>query len=134
MSSLRSEDEKNKLREHAVALMSGNDKVRIAPAETTGENDFKYEQWPNVCAVVVDKGSGRGYAQITGGGEEVHAIYTGRGETGYALANISHGQSCMLHHSFLCLFHNKFDEGLAHLARNLDRRLFVDIVRYPDHK
>ncbi|EKV04223.1 hypothetical protein PDIG_90870 [Penicillium digitatum PHI26] len=91
MSSLRSEDEKNKLREHAVALMSGNDKVRIAPAETTGENDFKYEQWPNVCAVVVDKGSGRGYAQITGGGEEVHAVYTGRGETGYALANISHG-------------------------------------------
>ncbi|QQK48047.1 hypothetical protein Pdw03_5682 [Penicillium digitatum] len=134
MSSLRSEDEKNKLREHAVALMSGNDKVRIAPAETTGENDFKYEQWPNVCAVVVDKGSGRGYAQITGGGEEVHAVYTGRGETGYALANISHGQSCMLHQSFLCLFHNKFDEGLTHLARNLDRRLFVDIVRYPDHK
>ncbi|KAJ6050936.1 uncharacterized protein N7446_005564, partial [Penicillium canescens] len=99
MSAFRSENDKNNLREHALALVHiplflfsfslGNDKVRIAPAETTGENDFKYEQWPNVCAVVVDKGSGRGYAQITGGGEEVHAIYTGRGETGYVLANIS---------------------------------------------
>ncbi|KAJ5155651.1 hypothetical protein N7492_008454 [Penicillium capsulatum] len=97
MSSCRSEDDKNNLREHAVALMSGNDKVRIAPEETTGEDDFKYEQWPNVCAVVVDKGSGRGYAQITGGGKEVQIIYTGRGETGYVLANISHGQSCMLY-------------------------------------
>ncbi|KAJ5094675.1 hypothetical protein N7456_010536 [Penicillium angulare] len=77
--------------------MSGNDKVRIASSETTGEHDFKYEEWPNVCAVLVDKSSGLGYAQITGGGKEVQIMYTGRGETGYVLANISSGQSCMLY-------------------------------------
>lgn len=97
MGPVRSEDDKRNLREHAKILISGNDRVQLAPEETTGENDFKYEQFPDVSAVVVDKGSGIGYAQITGGGKEVQAIYTGRGETGYILVNISEGQSCMLY-------------------------------------
>jgi hypothetical protein len=34
--------------------------------ETTGEDDFKYEKWPNMCAVVGDKGSRLGYALVSG--------------------------------------------------------------------
>lgn len=97
MGPVRTEDDKRNLREHAKTLISGNDRLQLAAEETTGENDFKYEQYPDVFAVVVDKGSGLGYAQITGGGKDVHAIYTGRGETGYILVNISAGQSCMLY-------------------------------------
>lgn len=84
--------------------MSGNDKVRIAPEETTGENDFKNEQWPNVCAVVVDRGSGGGFVQIVGGGQDAHIIETGSGDPRYALANISPGQSCMLYGNPTVLF------------------------------
>jgi hypothetical protein len=72
-------------------------KVRLADEETTGEDDFKFEESPNVCAVVVDKGSGRGYAQITGGGRKTEIFYTGRGETGFVFAEITTGQSCMLY-------------------------------------
>jgi hypothetical protein len=97
MSSSRREEDKRKLRENAMMLLSDYKNVRIAPDETTGENDFKNEQAPNVCAVVVDKNSGFGYAQITGGGKEPKIIYTGRGETGYQLADISTGQTCMLY-------------------------------------
>lgn len=78
-------------------LISGNDKVELAPDETTGQHDFKYEQSPNVCGVVVDEGSGFGYAQITGGGKDTKIIYTGRGETGYQQADISEDQTCMLY-------------------------------------
>ncbi|KAH1893074.1 hypothetical protein KXV57_003450, partial [Aspergillus fumigatus] len=93
----RNEDEKRKLREHALNLISGKANLRLAPDETTGENDFKYEQWPKVCGVVVDKGSGYGYVQIsTVGGKdtEINKIHTGRqGDRGYVFAEISTGQS-----------------------------------------
>lgn len=77
--------------------IAGDDNVEIAPEETTGEHDFKYEQSPNVCAVVVDKNSGRGYAQITGGGKDTEIIYTGRGDTGFVMVDITSGQTCMLY-------------------------------------
>ena len=41
--------------------IAGHDEVEIDPEETTGEDDFKHEQSPNVCSVVVDKNSGRGF-------------------------------------------------------------------------
>ena len=37
--------------------ISGKDNVQFVPVETTGENDFRYKQSPNVCVIVVDKGS-----------------------------------------------------------------------------
>ncbi|KKK13384.1 hypothetical protein P175DRAFT_0560490 [Aspergillus ochraceoroseus IBT 24754] len=97
MSASRSDEDKRRLRDNAMMLLSGYEKVQIAPDETTGEDDFKYADAPAVCAVVVDKGSGVGYAQITGGGKKPDIVYTGRGETGYKLAHISTGQTCMLY-------------------------------------
>lgn len=44
----------------------------------------------------MDKSSGRGYAQITGGEKEPQMLYTGNG-TGYEKADILPGQSCMLY-------------------------------------
>ncbi|KAB8259940.1 hypothetical protein BDV32DRAFT_123687 [Aspergillus pseudonomiae] len=97
MSSIRTKQDKRKLFENATMLISDNENVQLASDEVTGENDFKYERSPNVCAVVVDEGSGFGYAQITGGGKDPTIIYIGRGTTGYKWAEISVGQSCMLY-------------------------------------
>jgi hypothetical protein len=33
------------------------DNVRLG-VEETGKDDLKYEKWPNVCTMVVNKGSG----------------------------------------------------------------------------
>jgi len=93
----RSADDKKRLREHAALLISGDETIQLAPDETTGENDFKYKRSPDVCGVVVDKGSGSGYAQITGEGKETQIFYTGREHTGFAKADILPGQSCMLY-------------------------------------
>ena len=71
--------------------------MELAPDETTGENDFKYEKAPKVCAVVVDKNSGFGHAQISGGGKKTVIVYTGRGEKDIVWADITSGQSCMLY-------------------------------------
>ncbi|OJD20177.1 hypothetical protein ACJ73_08491 [Blastomyces percursus] len=93
----RSERDKKLLKETAKDMIAGDDGVELALEETTGEEDFKYEKSPNVCGVVVDKGSGLGYAQITGGGKEPRIIYTGRGESGCVKAEILAGQTCMLY-------------------------------------
>jgi len=93
----RSEHDKERLKEMAKKLIAEKDDVEIAADETTGENDFKYEKSPKVCAVVVDKNSGRGFAQITGGGKPTEIIHTGRGESGFIKVDIMAGQSCMLY-------------------------------------
>jgi len=93
----RNERDKQVLKEKAKDLTSGNSNVELFHDETTGANDFKYEEFPNVCGVVVDLNSGQGYAQITGGGKATEAFYTGRGETGFIMAEISSGQTCMLY-------------------------------------
>ncbi|KAB8244556.1 hypothetical protein BDV35DRAFT_287190 [Aspergillus flavus] len=97
MGSMRTDHDKKKLRENATMLISNDENVQLAHDEITGENDFKYERSPNVCAVVVDEGSDFGYAQITGGGREPIIVYTGRGTTGYKRVEISDGQTCMLY-------------------------------------
>jgi hypothetical protein len=71
--------------------------MRLAPDETTGEDDFKYERAPTVCGVVVELSSGFGWAQISGGGGKVEIVKTGRGETGFKIVDITDGQSCMLY-------------------------------------
>ncbi|KAK4073567.1 hypothetical protein Purlil1_13009 [Purpureocillium lilacinum] len=78
--------------------ISGRSDLRIASEETTGENDFTYKQWPEVVGVMVDKGSDRGFVQISGEeGSEIVRIHTGRGENDCVFASVSEGQSCMLY-------------------------------------
>ena len=77
--------------------ISGKDNVQLMPVETTGENDFRYEQSPNVCTVMVDKDSKHGFIQITGGGKSIKKVNTGRGDKGFTLVEISTGQTCMLY-------------------------------------
>jgi len=93
----RSESDKRRLKENAKELFASNVNVEADSDETAGANDFKYEEFPNVCAVVVDLGSGQGFVRITGGGKETETFYTGRGEQGFVSANISSGQTCMLY-------------------------------------
>ena len=45
---------------------------------------------------MVDKSSGFGYAQITSGGKGTEIIYTGRGDTGFAMADITSGQKYVI--------------------------------------
>ena len=71
--------------------------VLIDTDETTGANDFKYEKWPNVCGVVVDKSSGSGFVQVTGGGKPLQRADTGDGATGFPKLDIQKGQTCMLY-------------------------------------
>lgn len=71
--------------------------IIIDEDETNGKDDFKSERAPDVCAVVVDKGSGKGFVQITGGDKDTKIIYTGRGDTACERADISTGQTCMLY-------------------------------------
>ena len=73
------------------------DDVRLAPDETTGADDFKYEKYPNVRGVVVDRSSGSGWVQISGGGKPTTKITTGPRESGFQFAAIPDGQSCMLY-------------------------------------
>lgn len=84
--------------------ISGRIGVQLAAEETTGQNDFKYETHPNVCGVVVDKGSERGFVQVSGGDRETTRVNTGRGEEGFSFLEISEGQSCMLYGQPTVLF------------------------------
>ena len=77
--------------------MANEQTVEVDTNETTGENDFKYEKFPNVCAVVVDKRSGSGFVQITGGNRDTEIVHTGPGESGFVKIDILDGQSCMLY-------------------------------------
>ena len=65
--------------------------------ENTGKGAFKYERGPNVCAVVIDKNSGSGFVQITGGGFADQVIKTGPQETGFNMAEIQSEQTCMIY-------------------------------------
>lgn len=72
--------------------------LQLTPHETTGDNDFKYKQWPEIVSVMVDEGSGRGFVQILGDeGGEIVRIYTGRGDIECVFASVSEGQSYMLY-------------------------------------
>lgn len=93
----RNESDKKRLKDKAEELVASKDEVEIDPNETTGEDDFKYERSPNVCAVVVDKSSGRGFVQITGAGKPREIVHTGDGESGFAMIEILAGRSCMLY-------------------------------------
>ena len=68
----------------------------LAPDETTGEEDYKFERAPDVCAVVVEQSSGYGWVQISGGGK-VEIVRTGQGGKEFVIVDIAVGQSCMLY-------------------------------------
>lgn len=72
----------------AVQIAESPDSL-LAAEETTGEDDFKFKQSPEVCAVIIDKESGRGFAQISGGVHATKIVQTGLGETGQVMVEIS---------------------------------------------
>lgn len=88
---------KKAFREAAEKLVAGSPDSLLTDEETTGEDDFKFKQSPEVCAVIIDKESGRGFAQITGGAHSTKIVQTGLGETGQVMVEISADQSCMLY-------------------------------------
>ncbi|KIV94120.1 hypothetical protein PV10_05269 [Exophiala mesophila] len=93
----RKDTDKKRLKEKAQDLVRDRADVVVDPDETTGEDNFIYEKWPDVCGVVVDKGSENGFVQITGGGKPAQRINTGDGASGFAKIDIHNGQSCMLY-------------------------------------
>ena len=72
---------------------------------TTGDGNFR--EWPEVSAVVIDIGSGRGFVTIAGGGE-ILIISTGdspvAGQPEFVLHHIQEGQSCIVHGSATVIF------------------------------
>jgi hypothetical protein len=70
--------------------------VYLASDETTGENDFRFERAPNVCAVVIERGTGSGWVQIIGGGK-TEIVRTNCEDKEFVIVDIAAGQSCMLY-------------------------------------
>ncbi|RYO79255.1 hypothetical protein DL763_009349 [Monosporascus cannonballus] len=94
----RTSQDKENLRDAAQKEVNARGDIKLDEDETTGEDDFKYRQHPDVVGVVVDKGSGRGFVQISGQVEgDTVRISTGRGRIGYEYRDILEGQSCMLY-------------------------------------
>ena len=69
--------------------------------ETTGQSDyFKFETSLNACGVVIDKSSGYGYVQVSGGVNATTKIATGqmkKNEEKYVYVEILNEQTCMLY-------------------------------------
>ncbi|KAF2845020.1 hypothetical protein T440DRAFT_511851 [Plenodomus tracheiphilus IPT5] len=129
---VRGTQEQETLRSKAKELVSGKEGIKLADEETTGQNDFKYRKYPSVCGVVVDKGSDRGFVQVSGGNEETKRVDTGRGDTGFTFVEISEGQTCMLYGeptaiSPPCTLNRMFNKKLAHFARYLNRWTLMGI-------
>jgi hypothetical protein len=102
----RGELEKNALRNHALELVKefGRTDIRVAADETTGtgqENDFKYMMYPKVQGVVVDKLSGFGLVQVSGGNGVTTKINTverdGSEGNHFVYVGLSKDQTCMLY-------------------------------------
>ncbi|KAH6675894.1 hypothetical protein B0J14DRAFT_652731 [Halenospora varia] len=94
-------DNKKALRAMAKQIIEGKeDQYKIDRDTTTGKDEgddaFPYEEAPNVCWVVIDKNSGSGYIQISGGGIEARIIQTGPEESGLEQAEIYQDQACMI--------------------------------------
>ncbi|KFY50858.1 hypothetical protein V495_00053 [Pseudogymnoascus sp. VKM F-4514 (FW-929)] len=96
----RSNHDKVRLKNKAEELTTGQS-VDIEADETTGEdsgdNAFRWRVGPDVCGVVVDRNSGRGFVQITGSGLKDQVIQTGPEESGFTMAGIASGQTCMIY-------------------------------------
>lgn len=71
----------------------------VTTGTDSGEGAFLSETAPDVCKVVIDKGSKRGYVEITGGGLQAAFVRTSPEETGYAVVALQDGQRCMIYGS-----------------------------------
>jgi len=70
----------------------------ITTGADTGEGAFISETAPNVHKAVIDKGSGRGYVEITGGGLAPYWVRTSPDGSGIEVVELKHaGQTCMIH-------------------------------------
>ncbi|KAK4170792.1 hypothetical protein QBC36DRAFT_120906 [Triangularia setosa] len=93
----RSDSAKQRLKKEAEQKIAGMDGVQLAPDETTAAGDLKYQRFPNVRGVVVDRSSETGYVQISSRDNGITKITTGPGESGFQYEPILEGQSCMLY-------------------------------------
>ncbi|KAH8650332.1 hypothetical protein BGZ60DRAFT_437099 [Tricladium varicosporioides] len=94
-------DNKKALRAKAKQIIhSQEDQYKIDRDLTIGKDEgddaFPYEEAPNVRWVVIDKNSGSGYIQISGGGREARIITTGPKESGVEYEEIHEDQACMI--------------------------------------
>jgi hypothetical protein len=74
----------------------------LASDETTNENGtFKYRKNPDVCGVVIDKGSDGGFVQISGGNKATTRVDTGQNDVKdgerFVYVDILSEQTCMLY-------------------------------------
>jgi nucleoside-triphosphatase THEP1 len=71
----------------------------VTTGTDSGEGAFKSEATPDICKVVVEKGSKRGYVEITGGGLQASFVRTSPEKTGYEVIALQDGQRCMIYGS-----------------------------------
>jgi hypothetical protein len=69
----------------------------VTTGADSGEMAFISETAPNVHKVVVDKGSERGYVDITGGEVEAYFVRTSPDRTGVEIVELQNDQICTIH-------------------------------------
>ncbi|RMZ71999.1 hypothetical protein GMOD_00006986 [Pyrenophora seminiperda CCB06] len=98
----RSDHIKDAFRETAAKLIMNMPTLRLANEETT--ELFKFKDYPEVRGVVVDKGSDRGYIQVSGGRAATTMVETSKDKTGVEFVEILKNQGCMLYGGATVLF------------------------------
>lgn len=68
----------------------------VTTGADTGEGAFVSETAPNVSKVAIDRGSERGYVEITGGGLDPYFVRTSPERTGIEVIELKDGQRCMI--------------------------------------
>jgi hypothetical protein len=69
----------------------------VTTGTDSGEGAFVSETAPDVERVVIDKGSDRGYVEITGGGLDPYWVRTSPERAGIEVVELKADQTCMIH-------------------------------------
>lgn len=97
------------LREYALSLNLPN--AELLPEESTVKDKLPYKTGSEVCAVVVDKRSGKGQVTVSGKGYVTLAIPTGPNEPDehFKKVIIQPKQTCMLHGGAVVLYFRRLN-------------------------
>lgn len=95
------EKKERALRDTAKEMIKGYEEQykvdrHVTTGADTGEGAFISETAPDVDKVVIDKGSERGYVEITGGGLAPYFVRTSPDLTGVEVVKLQNGQRCMI--------------------------------------
>ncbi|KAH7403234.1 hypothetical protein BKA64DRAFT_444119 [Cadophora sp. MPI-SDFR-AT-0126] len=109
MDQMRSSWDQSLLRDYARSLKLPG--TQLMHEESTIKDKLPYKTGAEVCAVVVDRMSGKGQVTVSGKGYVTLAIPTGPDETGsrFKLAMILPKQTCMLHGGAVVLYFKRAD-------------------------